>query len=125
VRIALRPTVAADLPFCIGEPLPHRIRCITALAGDRVIGLGGIGFRPDGAVIAFAQINDEARRYPAAIHRAGRAVMAMIAQSGVAEVWAEAGNAAAARWLIRLGFARATLCGREAFVWRRASDGRH
>ena len=58
MRVTLRPTVAADLPHVIGEVLPHRIQAITALFGDRVIGLGGIGFRPDGTAIAFAQLTE-------------------------------------------------------------------
>jgi hypothetical protein len=121
VRVTLRPTVAADLPHAIGEPLPYRIRCITALAGEEILGLGGLGFRPDGTVIAFAQILPEGRKYPAAIHRAGLKVMAMIRASRVSLVIAEAqeDNPAAARWLLRLGFERVELAGREAFVWRR------
>jgi len=53
MRVTLRPTIAADLPHVVGEPLPFRIRAITALAGDKVIGLGGIAFPPDGTVWAF------------------------------------------------------------------------
>jgi hypothetical protein len=118
MRVELRPTVAADLPQVIGEPLPHRIRAITALADGRVLGIGGIGFRPDGAVIAFVQMAAEARKYPAAIHRAGLAAMRMVRASGVPRVLAEAqpGNPAAARWLERLGFTRLG----DVYVWRRA-----
>lgn len=121
MRVVLRPTVAADLPLCIGEPLPHRIRAITAVAGDRVIGIGGIGYRPDGSVIAFVQMDDEARKYPAAIHRAGVMAMAMIRDTGVPLVVAEAqpGNPAAERWLLRLGFKPTEISGHKAFVWTR------
>jgi hypothetical protein len=124
MRVALRPTVPADLAHCIGEPLPHRIRAITALAGDTVLGLGGVGFRPDGTVIVFAQITDEGRKYPFAIHRAGLAVMEMIRGSGLKLVVAEAqaGNPAAEPWLLRLGFRPAEIGGRKAFVWERVRD---
>jgi hypothetical protein len=118
VRVTLRPTVPEDLPFCIGEPLPHRIQAITALAGDQVIGVGGLGFRPDGTVIAFVQMLDQAKAYPAAIHRAGLMAMAMIERARVPLVIAEAqpDNPAAERWLLRLGFE--PLDG--VFVWRRS-----
>lgn len=121
MRIELRPTVPADLPCVIGEPLPHRIKALTALAGDKVVGIGGIGFRPDGTVIAFVHMNEEAKRYPAAIHRAGLAAMDMIRASRVPLVVAEAqpGNPAAIRWLKRLGFAPMTIKGEQVFVWRR------
>jgi hypothetical protein len=124
MRVTLRPTIPADIGHCIGEPLPHRIRAITALAGETVLGLGGVGYRPDGTVIVFAQINDEGRRYPFAIHRAGLAVMEMIRDSGLKLVVAEAqaGNPAAEPWLLRLGFRAAEIGGRRAFVWERVRD---
>lgn len=122
-RIILRPTVAADLPQVTSEPLPYRIRAITALAGDRVLGVGGIGFRPDGVVIAFVHMIDEARQYPLAIHRAGLMAMAMIRESGVPFVVAEAqpNNPAAGPWLLRLGFRLSEFAGQTAFVWERAA----
>src|SRR5262245_9465721 len=124
MRVTLRPTVAADLPHCIGESLPFRIKCITGLVGDRVIGLGGLGFKPDGTVIAFAQLLPEARGYPAAIHRGGLMVMDMIRASRAPLVIAEAqpGLAPAERWLLRLGFEPAEISGQRAFVWRRPVD---
>lgn len=118
MRVILRPTIASDLAAVIAEPLPHRIQALTAIIGDRVLGIGGIGFRPSGEVIAFVHMNEEARNYPAAIHRAGIAAMQMIRESHVPIVLAEAqpGNPAAERWLRRLGF-------REHadgwFVWQR------
>jgi hypothetical protein len=130
-RITLRPTVPADLPHVIGEPLPWRIRAVTALADDRVIGLGGVAFPPGGPAIAFVQLAPapagsapEARRYPVAFHRAGLMAMAMIRASGVATVIATAdpGHAAAVRWLHRLGFTpaeRQDIEGRILFVWNR------
>jgi hypothetical protein len=120
-RVTLRPTIPADLPFCIGEPLPHRIRAITALIGDRVIAVGGIGYRPDGTVLAFGQFNDEFRKYPVAIHRAGVMGMALIRETGVPMVVAEAqpGNPAAAPWLLRFGFKPIAIAGRTVYVWRR------
>jgi RimJ/RimL family protein N-acetyltransferase len=129
-KITLRPSIPADLSHVVGEPLPCRIRAITALADDRVIGLGGVAFPPDGPAIAFVQLapapggsgGPEARRYPVAFHRAGLRAMEMIRTSGIAQViaTADAGNAAAVRWLKRLGFTpseRQPIAGRILFVW--------
>ncbi len=124
MRVELRPTVAADLPHVIDVPLPHRIRAITAIAGGDVLGIGGIGYRPDGTVIAFVAMKDEARKYPLAIHRAGRMAMDMIRATGLPLVVAEAqeNNPAAERWLLRLGFRKCTIGGREAFAWESSQN---
>src|SRR5215472_11229522 len=120
-KVTLRPTIAADLPHVTGEPLPYRIRAITALIDDRVIGLGGIAFPPQGPAIAFVQFtpsspnadstvchNDptaksipEARRYPVAFHRAGLMAMEMIRKSEVRQVvaTADADSDVAVQWL--------------------------
>lgn len=124
MRVELRPTIPADLPQVIHVPLPHRIRAITALLENRVLGVGGVGYRPDGTVIAFVAVNDEARKYPVAIHRAGLMAMDMIRATGLPVVVAEAegDNPAAERWLIRLGFRPREIGGHKAFVWERALD---
>lgn len=126
-RITFRPTVSSDLSAVIGEPLPFRIRAITVLDGDKVLGIGGIGFTPDGRVIAFVQQSEEAKRYPIAFHRAGLMAMRMIEESSVAEVLSSADkdNPKALQWLERLGFVRAGDIenNRALFVWRRTCDG--
>ena len=150
-KITLRPTILADLPHVIGGPLPYRIRAITALIDDRVIGMGGIAFPPCGPAIAFVQFAPssrvdavcasepaaasipEARRYPVAFHRAGLMAMEMIRGSRVAQVvaTADARSDVAVRWLKRLGFQpaeRQQIAGKHLFVWNQASappGGRH
>jgi hypothetical protein len=130
-RVILRPTLPQDLPFLIGEPLPYRVRAITALLSpvdegtdtDRhdpsacaaacrrqdfpsIIGIGGVAFPPEGPAWAFVQQAPEAKRYPLSFHRAGLMAMKMIRELGLREVvaTADADNAAALRWLRRLGF---------------------
>ena len=144
-KVTLRPTILADLPHVIGEPLPYRIRAITALIDDRVIGMGGIAFPPDGPAIAFVQLvpssrqeticaSDaaasipEARRYPVAFHRAGLMAMEMIRRSHVAQVVATADvhSDVAVRWLKRLGFQpaeRQQIAGKLLFVWNAGQQG--
>jgi hypothetical protein len=151
-KVTLRPTVPADLSHVIGEPLPYRIRAITALVDGRVIGMGGIAFPPRGPVIAFVQLAParpargqssedaapcrddragegvpEAKRYPVAFHRAGLMAMAMIRASEAEQViaTADAGSDVAVRWLKRLGFKPADdqrIAGKLLFVWNRESD---
>jgi hypothetical protein len=106
--IRLRPTIASDLPEIIGEPLPFRIRAITVLADDRVIGMGGIAFPPHGPAIAFVQQTADAKRYPVAFHRAGLLAMRMIRDAGIMQVIAttDRDSPAAIRWIERLGFVR-------------------
>ncbi len=122
--VRLRPAVASDLPHVIGEPLPFRIRAITVVANERVIGVGGIAFPPHGPVIAFVQQTAEARKYPLAFHRAGLAAMGMIRESGLTQVIAttDRDNPRAVRWIERLGFVRAvvqTLPDKWLFEWTR------
>lgn len=121
MRVELRPATRADLAGAFDRPAPWRVQAIAAelhggLRDGELLGVGGIAFRPDG-VFAFAQILPAGRKYPAAIHRAGRAAMALLRNSGAREVIAEAqpGNPAAVRWLERLGF----VADGDRFVWRR------
>src|SRR5581483_11342561 len=106
-----------------GKPLPHRIRAITACRGDEVLGVGGLGYRPDGIVIAFAMMTDEMRKYPRAVHRSGVLGMMLIRDSGVRQVFAEAeiGNEAAAPWLLHFGFRERTGApgARPVYEWQR------
>lgn len=141
-KVTLRPTIPADLHHVIGEPLPYRIRAITALVHDRIIGMGGIAFPPSGPAIAFVQLVPsssaravcdgehsaasipEAKRYPVAFHRAGLMAMEMIRTSGVTQVvaTADASSDAAVRWLKRLGFKPTEgprIAGKLLFMWNR------
>jgi hypothetical protein len=104
--VRLRPAIASDLPEIIGEPLPYRIRAITVLADDRVIGMGGIAFAPHGPVIAFVQQTADAKNYPVAFHRAGLLAMRMIRDAGIMHVIAttDRNSPTAIRWIRRLGF---------------------
>jgi RimJ/RimL family protein N-acetyltransferase len=118
-RVALRPTVEADFVALQGKPPLFRCRCLTAVVDGRVIGIGGIVHAPDGTVWASVLMAAEAQRYPVAIHRAGRAAIAMFRQLGLRRVLAaaERNNLKAERWLRRLGFRETALGGQRVFVW--------
>jgi hypothetical protein len=128
VKVTVRPTVAADLPAVIGEPLPFRIKAITLEIDGRVLGLGGLAFPPGrGPPWAFVQQCHEAKRYPVSFHRAGLAAIEMIRKTGVSEVvaTADADNEAALRWLKRLGFVPAAavhIGNKMLFVWRNVHE---
>lgn len=106
MRVALRPTVAADLPALGIEKLPHRIKAITAFVDDRPIGIGGLVFMPDGTAWASVEMLDEARPFKAALLRAAKRVLADADATGLRVVYArpEAGRDGAERLLAHLGF---------------------
>lgn len=119
MRVELRPTVASDLAHVTAETLPIRIRAVTAIAEERILGICGIGYREDGVAIAFAAINDELRKYPPALYRAGLALMRIIREAGVPRViaLADANVAASERFLERLGFRPELERGLTIHVW--------
>jgi RimJ/RimL family protein N-acetyltransferase len=131
-RVIFRPTVDSDLSAVIGEPLPYRIKALTAVVCDpgsaaddgKILGVGGLAFPPGEPVWAFVQQAPEAKNYPVAFHRAGLMAMKMIRESGIREVVAtcDADNPAAVRWLRRLGFVEGPvqkLPGKAVFFWNR------
>lgn len=118
MRVTLRPTYAEDIASIIGGPPGSRVKCITALADGKIVGIGGLVYPPDGTVWASALILDEARRYKAAIYRTGREVLELAKRSGHRRVYAkaEANRPGAAAFLARLGFVQ---IGRtDVWVWQ-------
>lgn len=123
MRVEFRPSRPEDFLELIGGPPGHRAKTITALAGDRVLGVGGVIYI-NGELWASLQMAPEARRYPTAIHRAGLKAIELFRAIGARRVYANAqpDNPAAERWLERLGFSRVS---DRHFVWRSdASDDR-
>lgn len=120
MRITLRPAVAADFVALAGKMPPYRCQCITALAGETVIGVGGFVFYPNGEVWASVLMAPAARQYPRAIHRAGLAAMRLARERKFAAVYAAAedGLADGEAWLERLGFVPIDVNGRKVFEWR-------
>lgn len=117
--MTLRPSVAADIA-ALGLELPYRFKGMTGLIGDRVVGLAGIGYRPDGVLIATAYMTDEARKHRFAFHRAARRWLAAREGEGVREIVATADPdiPGSELWLRHLGFMPITRNGERVFVWR-------
>lgn len=111
-KVIIRSTIPSDLVHVIAEPLPFRIKALTAVLLDdegnetKVLGIGGLAFPPGCCPIAFVQQAPEAGSYPVAFHKAGKAAIRMMEESGVREAVAtcDLDNLAAGRWLARLGF---------------------
>lgn len=130
MRVILRPTRLADLAAVIAEPLPFRIKALAAVLLDddgseqKILGVGGLCFPPSGLPIAFVQQAPEAKNYPFAFHRAGKAAIRMMEESGIREAVAtcDIDNLAAGRWLARLGFRLAdvqNIKGKLLWQWNR------
>lgn len=117
--ITVRPTIEADLPALTSEPLPYRIKAITGLIGDKIIGIGGIGFRPDGTVVALAELSDEARAHKYTLHRAAKKFLAEVKAMGIRELitFAEPNVPCAENWLRHLGFQPVTRNGETIWRW--------
>ena len=120
MSVTIRPTVPDDIPHLTDDPLPFRIKAVTGLIDGRVIGVGGIGFMPNGTVVALAQLTDEARAHKFAIHRAAKAFLADVAKSGIKELvtLADADIAGAENWLHHLGFEPITRNGGTVYRWQ-------
>ncbi len=109
----LRPATHADVLEAFRtlygaekEP-PVRILGVTGRLGDRVIGIGGIAFYPNGARVAFCDVSDEGRRFPVSLHRAARMVLENARRFGVRKVVVAAGpdvHEKTPNWLRHLGF---------------------
>lgn len=117
MRVTLRPSEPGDFIAVNGRLPPYRVRGLTAMRGEEILGVGGFVLLPNGAVWASVAMCPAARRFPVAIHRAGRAAMRLARDLGFTCVYAEADGdlAGAGRWLESLGFQRER---GEVFAWR-------
>lgn len=122
MTVTIRPTIADDLPALTPEPLPFRIKAITGLIDDQIVGVGGIAYLPSGTVVAMAELTDTARKHKFTLHRAAVKFLAEVRASGIREIVATADPCfpAAERWLRRLGFQQVNRpnADRQIWVWQ-------
>lgn len=111
-RVTLEPATSADFADLAARspntPFLPKVQTI-AIAGKvdgRVIAIGGVCFLPNGQRQAFADISDEARKYPIACHKAALATIALARQHKIWRLTAttSSGLERDLRWLLRLGF---------------------
>jgi len=106
-EVRLVPTTAAHCEAFFPEPLPWRIRAMTALKGDEILGIGGMAMLPDGQTAAFLEVSEEnAKKYPITLHRAAKAILQQAKDLGLRRLVtrADTRRPAAERYLQRLGF---------------------
>jgi hypothetical protein len=120
------PTIAADFDTIGAHRLDYRIRGVTAHVNGRIVGLGGLGFLPDGTVLAFVHLTDEARSAKFALHRRVCRELASARKRYPRIIaLADPDEPAAERWLERLGFSPAdppaAINGHKVFAWQTRS----
>lgn len=117
--LEVRPTVATDLDALM-LTLPYRFRGVTGVLDGRVVGVGGVGYRPDGVLIATAVLRDEARAHKFTVHRTARKFLQSLASDGVRDLVAIPDDtiAGACAWLERLGFKPVNENGGQVYRWQ-------
>jgi hypothetical protein len=100
------------------SPVPMRTRAFVARLDGRILGIGGIGFMPDGTRIAFCDLTKEAYKFPVTMHKAARRTMDLAMKLGIKRLVAttETNHPAAHRWLARLDFAPTMVNGIKVYV---------
>jgi hypothetical protein len=120
-RVRLVPTTAEHVERYSGTMPPWRIKSITALRGDEVLGFGGIGFLPDGTTAGFIEASEEAcRKHPITLYKAVQKIIAQARAAGVKRMvtHCDTSREAAERFLERIGFRFfAHWNGQDIWVW--------
>jgi len=124
MRVQLVPATREDIDlFTIenyGQPavIPTRMIVLAAKLEGHVLGIGGVALYPNGVQYAFVAASEEAKKYPVAFHRAGKAALELFRKRGIKRVVATARTSGITgeRWLLRLGFEKVTFDGEDAYV---------
>lgn len=111
-RIELLPATEADCREAMRTfsgrewPIPMRIVGIAARMEGKLLGVGGIAFRPDGYRVTFLDVGDEGRSHPLALHKAALKVIEMAKEARVRQLIATTASMhpKSPHWLLRLGF---------------------
>lgn len=105
-----------------GKTAPFRLIGLTGRNEQgEIIGIGGIAFLPDGQRLAFAELTDEARQHPVALHKTALKILEVAKKRNIRRIVATAdmgASPAAKRWLERLGFIEHDYNGVTVFIWR-------
>lgn len=119
MSIELRPAKPGDFEAVCGRPLPFRVKAWTGEEDGQPIGMGGIGFQPDGTHVAFLCVKPGARRYKVTLHKAALLTLSEARKLGIKRLVALADPEIeqAEPWLLRLGFKPVELAGERVFVW--------
>ena len=113
--------VALAQPEDFATTPPYRCRAYAVKKDGRVIGIGGLGFMPNGYVFLWAEITDELRALPITLHKVGKRAIGDAIPLGIKQVYATTDIAfeAADRWIKRLGFSETgeVVDGKKVHLW--------
>lgn len=84
----IRPATIEDVRSLWGIELPMSLRAYAAEHDGELLGVAGIAYFP-GRLVAFADMQDSAQRYPLTIMRVARKVQALLREA-IAPVYCEA-----------------------------------
>lgn len=107
MTIEVRPATPADIEAYAVEQSPYRVRALVGLVDGVIVAIGGVAYLPNGTVLAFMNLEQEAReRAPVTMLRVAKQVVADAHARGVAVINALCDESieAAPRFLRRLGF---------------------
>lgn len=110
MTIEFRPSTEADIVEFFGERpwgLTYaRAHSVSAVVDGKVVGLGGVLFHINGSVLGFANLKEEARRYPVALHKAVKQGLAEWEKMGhkTLRITIEQSVPRAKAWAASLGF---------------------
>lgn len=118
MTVTFRPATVEDFAV-MGEPVVVRMRATAAEIDGKVVGVAGIGYLPDGAAVAFANLSDDLRKNKIALHKAALVFLKGMRARGVKQIHATADEhiARAPAWLARLGFAPRRVRDKTVWVW--------
>ena len=98
--------------------IPLRVMAFAGRYGNRVLGVGGVAFYPNGARVAFCDVGDEGRKHKIALHKAAlmtiEAAKAMKVRTLL--VTTDGMHDKTPAWLLRLGFEPKFFEGRAVYV---------
>ncbi len=120
MTVVIRPTRAADFEAFSGRLPEYRCKALTVEDGDRILGIGGVMFLPNGIGLAFVDRGEDVPVLPVAMHKAATRIMREARAAGWRLVaTCDPEEPAASRWLERLGFtATGTFAeGRKVYAW--------
>ena len=105
-NMKVRPATVEDVLSYTGEYPPCQVRAVVGEIDGRIVGLGGLAFLKNGAVLAFMNAEPDVRNYKFALYRSAKALIQEAVGRGLTKINAIKADdiASAERFLSRLGF---------------------
>lgn len=110
MKVEIRPATLADLDAYAVEQAQYRVRGYVGLIDGIIVGIGGIAYLSNGQMLAFLNLDQEARdKAPVALMKVAVRVLREARERGIQTINAVCDDTipAASRFLARLGFVHA------------------